>query len=432
MTDHAEFSIYDLVLCLAESLDLVSPQLADHHKRVAYISYCLSGELGWKEDARKQVILAGAVHDVGGLSLKSRLDALAFELEKPYEHAEAGYLLLNRLDLFSDMARYIRFHHVRWENGDGRRFCGLDVPNESHLIHLADRVSVLIKPGEEILSQVNGIVARIEEASGRIFVPEFVVAFKKVARREYFWFDVISPTVEQEIRTEFNWQKLRLDRKQLIDLTLLFAKIIDFKSPFTATHSMEVAATAEALAALAGFSKDQCYLIRIAGYLHDLGKLSIPSEVLEKPASLTPSERNVIYRHTYYTDHILKQISPFDVLRSWAALHHERLDGSGYPYHLNADQIPLGARIVSIADVFSALSQDRPYRPGMDKTAILEILLKQAEEGKLDRHLVHLLEQNFDQIYASREEVAVVVRQEYAAFSSDMAAFTRRMAALPV
>ncbi len=423
MVPNSSFSTYDLILCLSEAVDLVSPLVADHHKRVSYVSYSLCKEMGWPEDTCKQVCIAGALHDVGGLSLKSRTDALAFELEAPYEHAEAGYLLLRKYPLFQKAASFIRMHHTRWENGKGRTFLERDVPQESHLLHLADRISVLVEPDQEILSQQKRIQTQINQVAGSMFIPDMVDAFNRLSNREYFWFNLISPTVDLDLRRDVKWKRLSFGEQQVNEMALFFSTIIDFKSPFTATHSVEVAATAETMARLAGFSEEECFMMRIAGYLHDLGKLSVPSEVLDKPTSLTQSESRIIVKHAFYTDHILKSLDAFVKIRQWAALHHERLDGSGYPYHLKTEDICPGSRIIAISDVYAALAQDRPYRKQLPDAKITQILTDQVQSGKLDGGYVNLLLSNLQVINAIRIQAREKVIVEYEEFSREMGKF---------
>ena len=127
---------------------------------------------------------------------------------------------------------------------------------------------------------------------------------------------------------------------------------------------------------LMGFSAWECQLIRVAGNLHDLGKLAVPAEILEKSGQLTDAEYNLIKGHSFYTYHILEAIDELEIITAWAAFHHERLDGSGYPFQISGDQLSLPARIVAVADVFTAITEDRPYRVGMDPDQALSVLRK--------------------------------------------------------
>ena len=182
--------------------------------------------------------------------------------------------------------------------------------------------------------------------------------------------------------------------------------IIDFRSPFTAMHSAGVAASACALARLAGMNAQECDMMEIAGSLHDLGKIRTPSEILEKPGKLTPEEFNVMKEHAFFSDLLLGRVGGFNEICGWAALHHEKLNGKGYPYHLKDGEIPFGAQIMAVADVFSAITEDRPYRKGMPEEKVKAILRENAEKGELSPLLTDLLIANFDTVNAARDRAS--------------------------
>ena len=155
-----------------------------------------------------------------------------------------------------------------------------------------------------------------------------------------------------------------------------FADIIDAKSPYTYRHSTRVADIARAVAGVAGLDiAAQDRLFR-AGLLHDIGKLGVSSRILDKPAALTPDERQAIERHPLYTWEILSRVSAFAELAPVASAHHEKLDGSGYPWRLEASQLDLPSRILAVADVYEALTANRPYRAGMSREDALGIITR--------------------------------------------------------
>jgi HD-GYP domain-containing protein (c-di-GMP phosphodiesterase class II) len=405
--------LFDLVTCLSGALDLVSQALADHHRQVAYIALSIAREYGLSEDQQEELVLAGALHDVGLFSLKEKLEARSFELEEPYRHAELGYLLLRVFEPFSDVATLVRFHHVPWDGGSGSHFKGMQVPIGSHILHLADRTVVLINRQQEVLGQVTGIVERIEQYSGKLFMPELVNTFKSLSQKDYIWLDVASPSIGSTLLRVIKLPTIELDVSGLLSLAKFFSHVIDFRSRFTATHSSGVAATAELLAKLAGFSERECQMMKVAGYLHDLGKLAVPAEILEKPAKLTVAEFNVIRSHTFHTYRTLEALSDLDIINAWASFHHERLDGSGYPFHLRGQDLPLGARLMAVADVFTAITEDRPYRKGMTSDAALQVLQQMADNSALDPSIVSLLELHFDEVDSARISAQAAAVKEY-------------------
>lgn len=413
MISGPQISLFELVTCLSEATDLVSPALTDHHKKVAYISLCLGRELGLSLGSINQLVIAGAFHDIGALSLKERLDALHFEIENPYQHAETGYHLLKIFSPLSQIADFIRFHHVYWNSGEGKRFRGQPVPVESHILHLADRISVLVDNEQEVLSQVGNICRQIESQSDKMFNPVLVEAFKGLANKEYFWLDLVSKSIGSILANQISTQVVKLDLESILDLVGIFSHIIDFRCEFTANHSSGVAACSEKLAELAGFSYLDCKMMKVAGYLHDLGKLAIPVEILNKPSTLTDDEFNVVKSHSYYTHRILESITGFEKINSWASFHHECLDGSGYPFGLDEASLSMGSRIIAVADVFTALTENRPYRAGMDKDNSLRILTQMVHNGKLDKDIVSILKLNFEELNLYRVLAQEATDMEY-------------------
>lgn len=416
MIKEPRISLFDLVSSLSNAMDLVDSSVVNHQKRVAYIAYFISLELGLDENECIKILLAGYLHDCGVLSLEEKLSALEFEFgmntKECERHSIIGYQLLSDIPLVSNIAPLVRYHHVRWEDRDKPNW-EEPIPVGSHILHLADRIEVLIHRNEEILGQVKRIIQRIEEESGRMFDPELVEIIKTISRQECFWLDLASPFADKVLARKLDTRLIEMDLHELLDIAQLYYKIIDFRSAFTATHSIGVATSAEAIAGLAGFSETERKMMLIAGYLHDLGKLAVPTEILEKNGSLNDREVRIIKSHTYYTYRILEGINGMETINSWASFHHERLNGNGYPFHLKGDKLPLGSRILAAADVLTALTEDRPYRKAMPKEKVLEIMERMVDNQNLDAFVVHLLINNFDQIDIARKTAQAEVLKDF-------------------
>jgi HD-GYP domain-containing protein (c-di-GMP phosphodiesterase class II) len=185
-----------------------------------------------------------------------------------------------------------------------------------------------------------------------------------------------------------------LDAGELHDLAELYARVVDAKSPFTYMHSRGVAQIAVFLAQKAGMSPKEVFLMNIAGLLHDLGKLTVPEEILVKPAALTRDEMAIMKQHTYYSYWWLKPAFGATPIAEWGAFHHERLDGAGYPFHKAEKELGLGCRIVAVSDIFTALREERPYRAGLSWEAIERIMLQQVKGSALDGGITALLFDN--------------------------------------
>lgn len=421
MTENLRFDLWDLAAPLARTFDMMSPRLADHGLHVAYLALRIAEELELPISAQREIALAGVLHDVGAFSLGERLDILEFEERHPGDHARAGALLLRTFGPFAAIADQVEFHHVPWDHGQGRACGGRAVPEGSHLLHLADRVAVLIPRNMAVLGRVPGICAAIAAGSGSRFVPAHVEALRRLAGKDYVWLDVATGGVEDALRHALGGGFLELDLDSLLDFSRLLCRIIDFKSEFTATHSSGVAAVGRGLARLAGFSDRECTRVEIAAYLHDLGKMAVPLEILEKPGKLSPEEWGVMRTHVYFTNQVLRNVASLGDIVSWGALHQERLDGSGYPFCKIAADIPPGARLMAVADVFAAITEDRPYRAGMSDGEATRVLTEMAGQGLLDARLVDLLLAHFAGINDLRGEAQSRAVREYREFREAVA-----------
>lgn len=416
--DKLRINIFDMVTSIARVIDMMSPVVGNHHMQVAYLAYRLGEELQLSDDQKYELFIAGSLHDIGAFSLQDRLDLLEFEDTKPGEHSVAGSLILETFPPFLSIARLIKFHHVHWKNGEGAFENGESVPNASHIIHLADRVAVKISKKAPVLSQVHGICRAISEQKGDVFVPEYVDALINMANREHIWLDIMSESMEEILRRTVLYRTKELTIEEMVDFSRLVCRLIDFKSKFTAAHSNGVAAVAVELSRLSGFSKHERRLIEIAAYLHDLGKLAIPSEILDKQGKLTDNERFIMRSHVYYTYRVLE---PFEMLRvagSWGALHQERLNGTGYPFGLTSDELPLGSRIMAVADVFTALTEDRPYRKGMDSKNTKAVLQSMVDAGELDNNLVNVVFKHYAKMNDMRDSAQKEATRDYNAFQT--------------
>ncbi|HLO25883.1 MAG TPA: HD domain-containing phosphohydrolase, partial [Geobacteraceae bacterium] len=144
-----------------------------------------------------------------------------------------------------------------------------------------------------------------------------------------------------------------------------------------------------------------------------LGKLAVPSELLDKPGKLTPREKSVIRCHTFFTRRALENISSFEAITAWSSDHHERLDGSGYPFHLGGRDLSLGARIVAVSDVFTAITEDRPYRAGMDTAKAQKVINIMAARSALDPDVVRLFMNNYEELNSVRISAQSEAVKEY-------------------
>lgn len=408
--------LYDLLTCMSNAQDLISTKLSNHHQQVAYLSYWLAEEMKLPENEQKDLFLAALIHDMGALSIREKLEIIESEPINVNSHAFRGAKLFEEFWPLKRAAGIIKYHHLPWNNGEGRFYMGEEVPFASHIIHLADRACAMIRPETNILSQIPGIVAAISKQADTHFHPDLVAALVALSKKEYIWLDLTSRYSSSIVAGTGLFDIHTLEIDDLVDLALVFSYIIDFRSPFTARHSAGVARTAETLARRCGFSPYECKMMLIAGYLHDLGKIAIGDEILEKPAKLNEDEFNVIRAHTYYTYHLLAPLEQLETINAWASFHHEKLNGTGYPFHIAGENLSLGSRIMAVADVFTAITENRPYRTGMNFESTKNVLMNMVAGNALDANIVSIVIDNFVEINMIRENSQIAAEEHYKNF----------------
>ena len=220
-----------------------------------------------------------------------------------------------------------------------------------------------------------GTREEVARRSGRWFDPRLADAFAVLARDPKFWAQLGAEDLEERVlEMEPAQQAQPVDDEYLDDIAMAFGQIVDAKSPWTAGHSLRVALITDQVSEQLGLGEPERRWLRRGALLHDVGKLGVSNQILDKAGPLDPFEWAAVQRHAAHTERILGRISAFGVLARVAGAHHERLDGSGYPRGLDARHIRLETRIITTADIFDALTADRPYRAALPTQAALKIM----------------------------------------------------------
>ena len=288
---------------------------------------------------------------------------------------ERGSYIAKKLGFSDAVAEGIHSLDEHW-NGGGypNHLLGEEIPMFSRIANLCQTLEVFYEArGEE--DALDAVQAR----SGRWFDPELVAATMSLSKQGILWLGLDSKDLlENVLVMEPEERRLIADDATVDSICLAFADIIDAKSPFTYQHSNGVADAAMDIAIHFGMNEVEKKQLRRAALMHDIGKLSVPNSILEKPGKLTDEEWQVVRDHPYYTFQILKRVPAFKSFSSDAAAHHERLDGSGYWRRLAGDSISTVARILSVADVFDALRAKRPYRDALPLEKVFSIMRKES------------------------------------------------------
>ena len=246
-----QIKIIDLVGGLSRALDLVSPAVVNHHTRVGFLASRMAHAAGCDARTQCNVLVAGLMHDAGALSLRTRLDALAFETDH-VAHAEAGYRLIATCPALDDVATLVRHHHVKFRDIEA---AGGTIPLESNILCLADRVDALIQRRLRVGEQIADVLPRILPLTGSFFAPAYVDVLRELLADSAFCACADNPASYLYTLAPERLENESLGIDGVGTFTRLFAHIIDFRSRFTATHSSGVGFAAVAMAQLAGFPR---------------------------------------------------------------------------------------------------------------------------------------------------------------------------------
>jgi putative nucleotidyltransferase with HDIG domain len=227
---------------------------------------------------------------------------------------------------------------------------------------LGDHAARLLTVPVNIEGHLAAILA-LEQTGGACFEPEHIEAVRQVGQQV-----AIALTNARLVQ--------RLERLHFGALNAL-ARTIDAKSPWTAGHADRVTAYGVALATRLGLDPATVATMRRGGLLHDIGKIAVPSHILDKPGPLTPDEMAIVKRHPEVGARILEPVAEYASAIPIVLEHHERWDGTGYPFGLQGEAISLGGRIFALADVFDALTSDRPYRRGWSLDAVAALFVRE-------------------------------------------------------
>jgi len=433
------FRLSDIIAALSHALDLTEGQPPGHAQRTCLIGMHLAASLQLDEHDSAALFYALLLKDAGCSSNAARMTALfggddrelkrrsktvdwtrtsealrftaanAASGQSPLGRARAflsaaadlaaegremidarcdrGARIVSMLGFPPAAAGAVRTLDERWDGkGLPARLKGDEIPLLGRIVSLSQAVEVFFTQG--------GITAArdmVRARRGHWYDPELADLVLAIGDGDPLWSrlaaetgPVLAPADTPDDRV------LSADDDRLDQMARAFAQVIDAKSPFTARHSSEVARYAGLIARRLGYDSTGVRDLHRAGLLHDIGKLGISNTILDKPAGLTDAEVRAMREHPRYTAEILSRVEPFASLAAGAAAHHERRDGRGYHLGLAAEAIPPAARILAVADVFEALTAERPYRAAMAPDEALAVMAKDRGTAFFDEPLAAL------------------------------------------
>jgi HD-GYP domain-containing protein (c-di-GMP phosphodiesterase class II) len=310
---------------------------------------------------------------------------------------ERGAEVARKLGFSRRTAEAIRALDEHWDGrGQPRGLRGLEIPFEARILCLAQTV--------EVFHAAHGVDAACRVAvkrSGQWFDPTLVDALGAVRNDGRFWGSLAEPDLSTVAPPD---HVVVADERRLDRIAEAFADVVDAKSPWTYRHSERVHAVAIGIAARLGLEARALRDLGHASRLHDVGKLAISNRILDKPGPLTDDEYTRVKRHPLVTEQILQRVPGFSEIAPLAGAHHERLDGRGYPRGLTAAELTMPMRVLAVADVYEALTENRPYRAPWPAARALEIMRVDVP-GRMDRDAFAALESLLE---ASAEKTVLI------------------------
>lgn len=297
---------------------------------------------------------------------------------------DRGAQIVRKIGLPHEVAVAVRHLDEHWDGGGyPQGLKGEQIPLLSRLMAVAQHLDAFsMDKGEE------RAISTMMERSGRWFDPELTKSASDLHRSGHLWVqcrpDDPIDSARQAILQFDPGREMPLSAYDVDSVCQAFADVVDAKSPFTFRHSMRVMEAATAIGEVLELKPLRLQLLRRAALLHDVGKLGVSNTILDKPGKLTDDEFSAVKIHPNLGYDILGRISSFGEIALLAREHHERLDGSGYPHGLRADDLSLESRILAVADVYGALSEKRPYRGAMPPSQVTAIMLRDVP-AKADR-----------------------------------------------
>jgi len=422
-TDGSEqLRLSEILGAFSYALDLTEGQPAGHSIRACWIGTQIAMAMGLKGDALRDVYYAVLLKDLGCSSNAARVSEMFVGDDRKLKHdfkligprpedfgaflgsavgvdadpevrdqalgnlaenvgeimtdimasrCSRGADIARRLRLSEDVAQAIAHLDEHWDGG------GLPLGLSGADIRLGGRIALLAQVADVFYSArgKDAALDEIRNRAGSWLDPQLCALFEKLSEASGFWEELaLDDLPEQLSALEPAAEYINVDEDYLDDICFAFGHVIDAKSPDTAGHSARVGMIADKIAEKLGMGAESRRVLRRAAILHDVGKLGVSSAILEKPGKLDSEEWEIMRAHAALTTNILGQIGAMSDMAMIAGSHHERLDGKGYPLGLDERSIAMESRIITVADIYDALTADRPYRAAMSSEKAMSIL----------------------------------------------------------
>lgn len=404
-----KLNLTDMLYALSFALDTVQYEMGgisnQHGKHVAFISYLMGSKLNYPHDKLEDLVGLAILHDnafteyvreeYNNGELRSYDDILEEDITKlrtgfltKQRHNVVGEKNISLLPFNTDVKDVILYHH---ENADGTGPLGrkdYETCEMAQIIHIADMMDVMFDLQSITEDEFNDAMKKIKSLEGRLFSKKMVDTIDAALSYEKI-IDLQKIGVITYLKNNFKTDVKDYTFDEIKGICQFFAQIIDYKSSITKNHSLGVADKCFKLAKYYNFDEEKCERLYFAGAFHDIGKLIINNDILEKPGKLTADEFESIKNHAKATQLILSKVEGIADITSWASNHHEKLDGSGYNGSLSGEELTFEDRLLACVDIYQALIEKRSYKEKYNHDDAIMIMQHMANDNKIDGKIVN-------------------------------------------
>ena len=403
-----KLDLTDLVYALSFALDKVEYELlgieTGHGRRVACLCLFMAEYAGIGGEELRDYIgccvlhdnaLTESIHDelnnfeyITDKSGKQLSDAVNMNfVDQDSSHSKIGERNIHLVPFRTNVDNIILYHH---EHADGSGAMGKTAAEtglKTQILHLADEIDIHYKLSSLTESEFNRMSEWVQNQSGKMFSEKAVQLFQDAVTYDKLLY-LRNKNAFTSLKRELHTVTSDYSDEEIHNFARMFASIIDYKSEFTQTHSLGVADKAEQMANYYGFDREKTTRFYLAGALHDIGKLLVSNDILEKPGKLTDDEFSTMKDHASATRYVLRLVKGIPDVVKWASNHHEKLNGKGYPRGLTAEELSFEERLMACIDIYQALTEQRPYKDGMPHEKAIAIMQAMADQGEIDAAIV--------------------------------------------
>ncbi len=386
---------------LSAGLDFVEGELlgatTNHGKRLAVLCMAMGRHCGWSDDDLIGVAACALLHDNALTAYRHLLTQTDMRSEGYRRHCIRGEENVAFLPFPSDVAEWVKYHHEFVDRSGPFEMDARETPTGAQWIAMTDNLDIQLELPNQSKS-LSAIRKAVQEKRGSYYTTEAADTLLAVLDDA-----LLSTLADDRVGGAFarampRWS-VQKKASELMHVAGIVAHITDNKSTFTAKHSIQIANRAYWMARYYGHDREACALLYLAAAFHDIGKLMTPTAILEKPGKLTEDEYHTITDHVRWSYILLKDVEGFEPICRWAATHHRKLNGTGYPDELPDEYFEQDffSRLLACLDLYQAIRETRPYHAGRSHEETMAILRVMADKGEIDKEITGDLDKEMAQ-----------------------------------